>query len=117
MPELSHSQEAAIEAAREIWRRGGTKAEGVAVGKTLLDDATPAGYRPQLPGHRTTTIPKKYVPITTREEADKLVNYLAEYGNYPIMSRCEAAGINGDAADGCPFFGEDFCHCDPIKEA
>lgn len=29
------------------------------------------------------------------------------------MTPCEVAGINGDAANGCPYAGEDFCTCDP----
>jgi hypothetical protein len=35
------------------------------------------------------------------------------FGNYPAgLSPCFAAGISGDAAEGCPYAGEDFCDCD-----
>jgi hypothetical protein len=112
MPDFTRTQEQALEAAREAWRRGGSKADGVAAGKQILEATTPAGYFQHVPGLSRPTMAAAYVPITTRAEADRLVNYLAEHGNYPIMSPCEAAGINGDAADGCPFAGEDFCDCD-----
>lgn len=53
-------------------------------------------------------------------QVDMMRDRLAAQGDYPVgMSLCEVAGMNGDAPAGvgCPFFGEDFCHCDPIKEA
>jgi hypothetical protein len=52
-------------------------------------------------------------------QVDRMRDRLAEQGNCPAgMSLCEVAGMNGDAPPGlgCPFVGEDFCHCDPIDE-
>jgi hypothetical protein len=52
-------------------------------------------------------------------QLDMMREHLASQGNYPVgMSLCEVAGMNGDAPPGlgCPFYGEDFCHCDPIDE-
>jgi hypothetical protein len=109
----SATQQRALDAAQAVYRRGGTKREGVAAGLAVIGESTPPGYFPQVPGKRRPTIPAVHVPVATVGDADRLVDYLAEYGNYPIMSRCEAAGINGDAAEGCPFYGEEFCDCDP----
>lgn len=52
-------------------------------------------------------------PITTPRQAEQVGQYLADFGNYPTgMSLCEAAGLNGDAADGCPFADTEHCTCD-----
>ena len=113
MTEPTPTKQRALAAAQAVYRRGGTKHEGVAAGMAVIEESTPAGYLPQAPGQRRPTIPAFHVPVTTVEEADRLANYLAEYGNYPVgMSPCMAAGLNGDAAEGCPFYGEDFCKCD-----
>lgn len=114
MPGFTRTQEQALEAAREVWRRGGSKAEGAKVGQQVIRYSTPLGHFPQYPGlPRMTTAPLVDIPVDTPAKADLLRRYLAEYGNYPVgMSLCEAAGINGDAADGCPFAGEDFCNCE-----
>ena len=114
MPGFTRTQEQALEAAREVWRAGGNKAAGVKAGEQVIHDSTPPGHFPQYPGSpRMMTAPLVHSPADTPVKADLLRRYLAEYGNYPSgMSLCEAAGINGDAADGCPFAGEDFCNCD-----
>lgn len=113
MFELTRTQERALEAAREVWNAGGTKKQGVAVGERVILDSTPAGYALQMPGHPYPTFSVKYEPISTPEAAGELADYLAEYGNYPVgMTPCEAAGINGDAGERCPFLGMDFCQCE-----
>jgi hypothetical protein len=51
--------------------------------------------------------------VTTPRKGEQVAQYLADYGNYPAgMSICMAAGLNGDAADGCPFAGTEYCTCD-----
>jgi hypothetical protein len=51
--------------------------------------------------------------ITTPRQAEQVAQYLADFGNYPTgMSLCMAAGLNGDAADGCPFAGTEHCTCE-----
>lgn len=114
MTPRSNSRERALAAAQGVWRNGGTKKQGVEAGWRILREETPLGYPPQMPGEaQKPTIPLAYVPITTPQQAQLLADYLADYGNYPVgMSLCEAAGINGDAAERCPFLGEDSCHCD-----
>ena len=114
MPGFTRTQEQAIEAGRKVWRAGGNKAAGVRVGERVIRDSTPPGHFPQYPGlPRMMTAPFVHSPVDTVERTDLLRRYLAEYGNFPSgMSLCETAGINGDAANGCPFAGMDFCTCD-----
>lgn len=51
--------------------------------------------------------------IVTPRQAEQVGQYLADFGNYPAgMSLCMVAGLNGDAADGCPFAGTEDCTCD-----
>jgi hypothetical protein len=50
-------------------------------------------------------------------QLDMMRDRLVEQGDYPAgMTLCEVAGMNGDAPAGvgCPFYGEDFCTCDPV---
>jgi hypothetical protein len=114
MPEPTPTQQRALDAAQAVYRSGGTKREGVAAGLAVIGKSTPAGYLPQIPGGRRPTIPAFHVPVANVEDAERLANYLAEYGNYPAgLSPCFVAGLNGDAAEVCPFYGKDFCTCDP----
>jgi hypothetical protein len=51
--------------------------------------------------------------ITTPHQAEQVGQYLADFGNYPTgMDLCMVAGLNGDAAEGCPFAGTEHCTCD-----
>mgnify|MGYP001590972274 CR=1 FL=1 len=57
-------------------------------------------------------LPGKYEKVETVEEATRLRNNLYASGHYPVMSICEAAGLNGDAGEHCPFSGTEDCTCD-----
>jgi hypothetical protein len=108
-----------------ITENPGVVAPGMTVGeakRALLDISTDVhttsptqalalvgeGKRVWADGH-----PVNHVPVTTVEEAAHLANAMARYGNYPAgLDACFTAGINGDAADGCPFAGTPDCTCD-----
>lgn len=118
MPDLTPTQQRALDAAQAVYGRGGTKRAGVTAAMAVIEESTPAGYLPQVPGRRRPTIPAVHAPVATVEDAERLANYLAEYGNYPAgMSPCFVAGLNGDAAEVCPFYGEDFCDCEAPEGA